>query len=356
MKKALKSLLIIICIFNCFTAFAMKLNPEASKLYKEAENYFKSKDLKSAESSLNAALKLEPDNAVYRYILGQVQYMQQNYLEAKNNLEIVSRSRISQEKDESYNKKLKSFKKKIKDLQAKMSEAGEKRFEVYEKNKNNPNKLKLAITLYQAFKLNPRLRYKNIKLLDEITKTYESALQKSFDGDEWQKEPMMQLAFLYEISNKKDKATEVYMRALDYVEDPNEEFVITHKFDYLNRSNKEKLLDTIEAGEFTVKDFEDMLGDGATKEFDDEDRRKAQKILDEASARLQDTGSDEDREKVLEDIKNDVMEKLKKELGGKYDEEKLKKKFENSALDDDLKKQGRKLYKENKDKIKKELE
>ncbi len=146
------------------------------------------------------------------------------------------------------------------------------------------------------------------------------------------------------------------MRALDYVEDPNEEFVITHKFDYLNRSNKEKLLDTIEAGEFTVKDFEDMLGDGATKEFDDEDRRKAQKILDEASARLQDTGSDEDREKVLEDIKNDVMEKLKKELGGKYDEEKLKKKFENSALDDDLKKQGRKLYKENKDKIKKELE
>ena len=65
--------------------------------------------MKSAENSLLEALKLEPDNAVYRYILGQVQYMQDNLLEAKNNLEIVSRSRISQDKGEEYNSKLKEF-------------------------------------------------------------------------------------------------------------------------------------------------------------------------------------------------------------------------------------------------------
>ena len=149
----------------------------------------------------------------------------------------------------------------------------------------------------------------------------------------------VQLAFLYEISNKKDKAAEVYMRALDYVEDSNEEFVITHKFDYLNRSNKEKLLDTIEAGDFTRKDIEDLIGTEAG-EINEDDKKKYESMIDEAQAKLQEASSQEEREQVLEDIKNSLLEKQKKgELPG---QDKLKEKLEKEGktMEEYLKEKG----------------
>ena len=315
------------------------INPEANDFYKKAETAFKSKDLATAEQDLMEALKLEPDNANYRYILAQVQFMRNNFIESKNNMEIVSHSRPDQEKGGDYNERLKSYKKKIKDLQSKFNAAGQSRFEVYDKNKNSPQKLKLAVTVYQAFRLNPPLRYKNMKLLEEVTDIYEKNLQKSFDGSEWQKEPMLQLAFLYEIANKKDKAAEVYMRALDYIQDPNEEFVITHKFDYLNRSNKEKLLDTIEAGDFTRKDIEELIGSEA-KDVDEEDKKKIESMIDDAQAKLENAGSQEEREQVLEDIKKSILEKQKNgQLPG---QDKLKKKLEaeGKTMEDYLKEKG----------------
>ena len=85
---------------------ASAINPAANDFYKKAENAFKGKDLATAEKDLIEALKLEPDNANYRYILAQVQFMQNNYLESKNNMEIVSHSRPDQEKGGEYNEKL----------------------------------------------------------------------------------------------------------------------------------------------------------------------------------------------------------------------------------------------------------
>ena len=318
---------------------ASAINPAANDFYKKAEEAFKGRDLATAEKDLIEALKLEPDNAIYRFILAQVQFMQNNFLESKNNMEIVSHSRPDQDKGGDYNERLKNYKKKIKELKVKFDAAGQSRFEMYDKNKNSPQKLKLAVTAYQAFRLNPPLRYKNLKVLEEITNIYEQNLQKSFDGSEWQKEPMLQLAFLYEIANKKDKAAEVYMRALDYIQDPNEEFVITHKFDYLNRSNKEKLLDTIEAGDFSRQDIEELIGSEA-KEVNEEDKKKIESMLDDAQAKLENAGSDEEREKVLDDIKKSILEKQKKgELPG---QDKLKERLEKEGktMEDYLKEKG----------------
>jgi len=320
-------------------AFALALNPEAADFFKKAESAFVGKNLDEAETGLIEALKLEPDNAVFRYILGQVQFMKENHLESKNNLEIVSRSRPSPDKGEEYNTKLKGYKKRIKDLQEKFNAAGQARFEIYQKNKDSNQKLKLAVTVFQAFRLNPPLRYRNFKLLEEIIEIYESALQKSFDGSEWQKEPMLQLAFLYEIANKKDKAAEVYMRALDYVENPNEEFVITHKFDYLNRSNKEKLLDTIEAGDFTRQDLEELIGSGSQK-VSEEDKQKIEDIITDARSKLENASTDEERESVLEEIKATIIEKQKRgELPGQ-DELKKKLEKEGKTMEDYMKEKG----------------
>ncbi len=339
MVKALKAIVFTLCIAATVVVYASALNPEAQEFYKKAEAAFVAKDLNTAETNLVEALKLEPDNAVYRYILGQVQFMKENYLEAKNNLEIVSRSRPSPDKGDDYNAKLKGYKKKIKDLQEKFNSAGVAKFDIYQQNKDSGQKLKLAVTIFQAFKLNPPLRYKNFKLLEEIMATYEEALKKSFDGTEWQKDPMLQLAFLYEIANKKDKAAEVYMRALDYVENPNEEFVITHKFDYLNRSNKEKLLDTIEAGDFTRQDLEELIGSGSQK-VTEEDKKKIEDIISDARSKLEDATTDEERESVLEEIKATIIEKQKRgELPG---QEELKKKLEKEGktMEEYLKEKG----------------
>lgn len=339
MVKALKTIVFVLCVAATVAVYASALNPEAQEFYKKAEAAFVAKDLNTAETNLIEALKLEPDNAVYRYILGQVQFMKENYLEAKNNLEIVSRSRPSPDKGDDYNAKLKGYKKKIKDLQEKFNSAGVAKFDVYQQNKDSGQKLKLAVTIFQAFKLNPPLRYKNFKLLEEVMATYEEALKKSFDGTDWQKDPMLQLAFLYEIANKKDKAAEVYMRALDYVENPNEEFVITHKFDYLNRSNKEKLLDTIEAGDFTRQDLEELIGSGSQK-VTEEDKKKIEDIISDARSKLEDATTDEERESVLEEIKATIIEKQKRgELPG---QEELKKKLEKEGktMEEYLKEKG----------------
>ncbi|MEW6709611.1 MAG: hypothetical protein AB1403_07265 [Candidatus Riflebacteria bacterium] len=339
MKKTLVTIALTGAVMINLSAFASALNPEAEALYKKAESAFVGKDLPTAETSLVEALKLEPDNAFFRYILGQVQFKASNFLEAKSNLEIVGRSRPSPDKGDDYNKKLKGSKKKIKDLQEAFNKSGSEKFDIFQKNKDNPNKLKLAVTVYQAFRLNPPLRYKNFKLLESIIQTYEEALKKSFDGSEWQKEPMLQLAFLYEIANKKDKAAEVYMRALDYVEDPNEEFVITHKFDYLKRSKKEKLLDTIEAGEFTRQDLEELIGSGSQK-ISEDDKKKIEDIIADARAKLEDATTDEERESVLEEIKATIIEKQKRgELPG---QEELKKKLEKEGktMEEYLKEKG----------------
>lgn len=342
MKKiliAISALLVAGIILSNSSIFASALNPEADAFYKKAEAAFVAKDLASAEKNLVEALKIEPDNAFFRYILGQVQFKNQNYLDAKGNLEIVGRSRPSPDKGDDYNTKLKSSKKKIKELQEEFNKAGSEKFELYKKHKDSPQKLKLAVTVFQAFRLNPPLRYKNFKLLESIIKIYEEALKKSFEGSEWQKEPMLQLAFLYEIANKKDKAAEVYMRALDYVEDSNEEFVITHKFDYLNRSNKEKLLDTIEAGEFTRQDLEELIGSGSQK-ISEDDKKKIEDIISDARAKLEDATTDEERESVLEEIKATIIEKQKRgELPG---QEELKKKLEKEGktMEEYLKEKG----------------
>lgn len=337
--KKYSSTAIIFSILLTSSAFCAAINSAANDFYKKAEAAFVGKNLTTAEQNLVEALKLEPDNAVYRYILAQVQFMQNNFIESKNNMEIVSHSRPSQDKGDEYNNKLKNYKKKIKSLQEKFNAAGDSRFSSYKKNINSPQKLKLAVTAYQAFRLNPPLRYKNLKVLEEITGIYEENLKKSFDGLEWQKEPMLQLAFLYEIANKKDKAAEVYMRALDYVQDPNEEFVITHKFDYLNRSNKEKLLDTIEAGDFSRKDIEELIGE-ESKNVSEDDKKRIEGMIDDAQAKLQDAKTQEEREKVLDDIKNSILEKQKKgELPG---QDKLKERLEKEGktMEDYLKENG----------------
>lgn len=339
-NRGWRNLLVAVLFLGCCSfSFGAVSNPEALQLYQQAEEAFKNKDVENASNLMFEALKKEPDNAVYRYIYAKMLLQKKDYLTSKENLDIVARSRPSKEKEGDYNEKLKNFKKKIKDLQEEFSKEGENKFSVYLKNQDSPEKIKLAVTLYQAFRLDPPLRYKNYDELKKATEIYEQALQKSFSGQEWQKTPMLQLAFLYEIANKKDKAAEVYMRALDYVGDPNEEYVITHKFDYLNRSNKEKLLDTIEAGDFSQKDLEELMGSSSEK-ISQEEKQKVEDMIAEARSKLQNATSDEEREQVLEEIKASIIEKQKKgELPGQGKlEEKLKK--EGKTMEDYMKEKG----------------
>ncbi|MBF0548228.1 MAG: hypothetical protein HQM08_27575 [Candidatus Riflebacteria bacterium] len=314
-------------------------NPEAAGLTKQAEEAYKAKDLEKASQLMLEAIKKEPDNAVFRFIYGKILTDLKDYLQAKENFEIVSRSRPSTEKGDEYNQKLKTYKKKIKDLQDEFNQKGEEKFNVYLKNQDSKQRLKLAVTLFQAFKLNPSLRYKNYDELKNATKIYEEALDTSLKGKEWNKEPMLQLAFLYESSNLKDKAAEVYMRALDYIKDPNEEFIITHKFDYLNRSSKEKLLDTIEAGEFSQKDLEELIG-SQTEKLNTEEKAKVDTMISDARAKLENAATQEEREEVLEEIKSSILEKQKKgELPGQEKlNEKLKK--DGKSLEDYMKEKG----------------
>ncbi len=342
MKMKRITILVCLTLLTLGAAYSLRAAPanaEAAELVKQAEEAFKAQDLEKAATLMQQALTKEPDNAVFRYIFARILFAKKDYMAAKENFEIVSRSRPSKEKGDEYNNKLKNYKKKIKELQAEFNTEGEKKFTVYLKNQDSKERLKLAVTLFQAFRLNPSLKYKNFEELKTATDIYEKALESSFKGKDWQKAPMLQLAYLYESANKKDKAAEVYMRALDYVQDPNEEYVITHKFDYLNRSNKEKLLDTIEAGDFSQRDLEDLIGSGS-KKLSEEEKAKVDTMISDARAKLENATTDEEREQVLEEIKAEIIEKQKRGEfpGSEKLKEKLKK--EGKTMEEYMKEQG----------------
>lgn len=310
------NIVLLFLILISSPVFSQALSEEAQAKFTQAENAFRNRELDKAESLVVEALNYEPDNAYFRYILGQIQFMQGNFIDARESFEIVQRSRPCPDRGEQYNERLNTAKSRIRSMQERFNEVGQERFRVYEQNKDTGQALRLAVTIFQAFRLNPPLRYRNFNLLENVVKTYESALKSSFEGTNWQNDPMLQLAFLYEIANQRDKAAEVYMRALDYVEDANQEFIITHRFDYLNRSNKEKLLDTIEAGEFTRDDLEDLIG-SSDRQITEAEQKQFEELLDDASARLRKATSDFEREQVLESIKDDILAKQRRgELPG----------------------------------------
>ena len=333
---------LLIAVFWAFSHTLMTaspLHPEASQLYKQAEDSYRAKDLPKAAELLKKALELEPDNAVYRYVLGRVLFEQRDFLGARECFEIVSRSRPSPDKGADYNERLKNFKQRIRTMQDVFNQQGQEKFSLYLKNQDSPERVRLAMTIYHAFRLSPPLRYRNFEKLTKATEIYEEALQKSINGQEWQKGPMLQLAFLYEIANQKGKAAEVYMRALDYVENPNEEFIITHRFDYLNRSNREKLLDTIEAGEFTRKDLEELVGE-SSEELSEEDRDKFEGLISDARSQLEDATTDEERNQVVEEIKQTLIEKQKSGQLPGHDRLQKKLDAEGKTMEDYMKEQG----------------
>ncbi|MDD2623690.1 MAG: hypothetical protein PHQ02_02565, partial [Candidatus Riflebacteria bacterium] len=93
------------------------------------------------------------------------------------------------------------------------------------------------------------------------------------------------------------------------------------------------------AGDFTRQDFEDLMGSNA-QEISESDRKKIDDMLEDASSKLQNAGTDEERERVLEDIKAQILEKQKK---GEFQlNDKLKKKLEaeGKTMEDYLKEQG----------------
>jgi len=103
--------------------------------------------------------------------------------------------------------------------------------------------------------------------------------------------------------------------------------------------NKEKLLDTIEAGEFSQKDLEELMGSG-TQKVNSEDRKKIDDMITDARSKLENASSEEERESVLEEIKASIIEKQKKgELPGQGKlNEKLKK--EGKTMEEYMKEKG----------------
>ena len=87
MKKILVTVLSVIFSFAVLTLFAGGSSPEAQALFTKAEESFKAKDLEKASGFLADALKKEPDNAVYRYILGKILMDKGEFLLAKENFD-----------------------------------------------------------------------------------------------------------------------------------------------------------------------------------------------------------------------------------------------------------------------------
>jgi len=138
---------VFVFLFSAAVLFgAGGINPEAMELYKSAQAAFKGGQIPQAIESLEKALGKEPDNAVYRYGLGFALMKNGQNLSAKENFEIVSRSRPSKEKGDEYNAKLKEFKskgrrcKKILPRPAMQNLASSKRMQMILTNPRSPSR------------------------------------------------------------------------------------------------------------------------------------------------------------------------------------------------------------------------
>ncbi|MFZ2959785.1 MAG: hypothetical protein WA705_23130 [Candidatus Ozemobacteraceae bacterium] len=333
-------LLLGTAILSGSPGFASPLNLEAENLFKQAEESYKGKDLVKAATLLREALRKEPDNSFYRFNFGRVLLEKNDFLSAKENLDLVARAYPVAEKGMDYNEKLKKCKKKLKEMQERCFQEGEKKLSLYWKNQASKDKLKLAITLFQAFRLNQGLVFKNYDELKKVTEIYEKEFDPGSSQREWKQIPMLQLAFLYEIANKKQKASGIYMRALEFVEDdPNEEFIVTQRFNLINRPPKEILIDSLLADQLTSEDIMSMVSSDSAKVSDQEKKEIEDKIV-EARKKLEEADSQEAREAALDEIRENLV-KMQKEgriPGAKKLDEKLKK--EGKTMEEYLKEQG----------------
>ncbi|NLM17577.1 MAG: hypothetical protein GX221_07660 [Candidatus Riflebacteria bacterium] len=297
--------------------FAYPLIAEASEKFQQAQAAMGARQPQRAEQLLIDALNIEPDNAVYRYSLGYIQYNLQKFVEAKKNFDLVRNSNLSAEKGDRYNSDLKKFKKAIRDLRQAFDKLGTLKFEAYKQNKNDPQKLKLAVTLYQAFLFNRAILAQNINLLNESIKIYEEALQPSLNGDQWYNEPMLQLAYFYELSGQKDKAAEIYMRALDYVKDLNEEFIVTSRFDYLNRSNKTKLIDMLKSDEFAPESIASLTAH-LSIDMSKRDQEQLINAVSDFRSELENAITDEEQEQILLKYRSELTKRQESGELSKY--------------------------------------
>ncbi|HNV69530.1 MAG TPA: hypothetical protein PKO06_07540, partial [Candidatus Ozemobacteraceae bacterium] len=103
MKRiAILMCLVIMVVMATSPLRAAPANAEAAELVKQAEEAFKAQDLEKASTLMQQALTKEPDNAVFRYIFARILFAKKDYMSAKENFEIVSRSRPSKEKGDDY--------------------------------------------------------------------------------------------------------------------------------------------------------------------------------------------------------------------------------------------------------------
>lgn len=286
---------------------------EASAIYQRAEASFRARDLDTAAKLLTDALRLDPRNAEIRFGYGLVCFHRNEFVPAKENFEAVSRARPVSDRGGEYAKKLRANKKRIREMQAEFTKEALRLFESYTQKRDGKDQVKTAHTLYQAFRLCPPLGLKNAADLNRAITIYEALLKDDFANNRWQKSPMLQLAFLYETARRKDKASHIYMIALDHIDDPSESELITEKFDVINRSSRDRLLDLIEDGTFGRKDIQELMGSESAKLSDDESKR-IDNMVAEMRARLESAETPEERERIFNELKDRIAEEQRKGL------------------------------------------
>lgn len=149
--------MVILSIFSAFSVMGATGKPESRTKYEQAEEAYKAKYLNMAGELILEALRKEPNNAEYRFLLGLILFENGDLLGAKENFDIVTQTRFSSFKGDGNIQKLISFKKKVSEMQAFFEAEGKKKLEKYQNNQNAKDPLELATTLFQAFKLAPKL-------------------------------------------------------------------------------------------------------------------------------------------------------------------------------------------------------
>ena len=207
------------------------------------------KDLETRCQILSAAINEKPNDPILRYHYGMLFWEKARFLSCKEQLDLVMRIEGEPQDPEPSHPLVIALIRKIRKSQKAFDVEGAAKLQLaLICGKKSP--VRWAVTVYQAFRFSPSLAETHPQLLEEAIRIYLDGLEKEKAKGSNLLQPMLQLAYLYHLSGKKDCEAQVCMDALDHVTDSMSEGEVTLRFNFLNRPNFEKVVDCLLFEEF----------------------------------------------------------------------------------------------------------
>ena len=227
---------------------------QVSRYLHHCDELLQGKNQEAIRQILRAGLSKKPEDPFLRFLYGVTWYQCGNYLQAKEQFDLVIRMENSKYRREQYHQLVVPLIRKIWKHRPTFEREGKSRF--FQTNPSAPDKsLAWARGMYGAFRLFPELGAEYPQALTQAITLYKQNLEDLTRVDSGKLGPWLEWAYLLHLAGCKEKAARIYQEAFNHVEDSIEDGEVSLRLDSINGDTFPHLLDFLLFGNFDGKEI-----------------------------------------------------------------------------------------------------